>query len=206
MISPNRFRCDRWVELIPICLVLWLFAGAPTDYALAGNPTEVIVNVYRLPVVGKALPVYHAGVVVGDTEYFFGDQNKVLTCKPRGASWEFHRSIRRTTRKSSIDVHATLLKTIHEWNGTRYELTSHNCVDFVNDFLRRLELKPIDREYSRNSGFKKLDVVPGVSVLTELGKHSPSVEEAIKEDLKKIERLPQDTKREVSKLWRNIFH
>ncbi len=206
MISLNRFRCDRWVGLIPICLVLWLLAATTTGHALAGNPTEVTVNVYRLPVVGKALPVYHAGVVVGDTEYFFGDQNKVLTCKPRGAGWEFHRSIRRTTRKSSIDVHATLSKTIREWNGTRYELTSHNCVDFVNDFLRRLELEPIDREYSRNSGFKKLDVVPGVGVLTELGKHSPRMEEAIKEDLKKIERLPQDTKREVSKLWRNIFH
>ncbi|XZE32472.1 hypothetical protein SH501x_003220 [Pirellulaceae bacterium SH501] len=200
----------HWIlkfSALPIVLLCGLISGTLLLQPLrAGGDTQTVVhvNVYRLPHIGRAIPVYHAGIVIGGKEYFFDDRNQVTVIQPRDMDWELVRTIQRVSPMSREEVDSVLDDVIRSWTGSRYDLSAHNCIDFANDVLTRLLAPMIDSEYRLNSGLRKLDYLPGVTLVLEGAKRSPQIENALIKEQGKFSRLPTDIQREASKAWRQV--
>lgn len=194
-------------------------ANAPSTAAT----TTVTVNVYKIVtpplkemlgvggIVGEAqlggAPLWHSGIVFDGQEYFFHSTDRVEVTEPLGMKDTIHhRTISRRVSHSAAAVRVILDECIREANGQRYDLTANNCNCFVDRVLKRLGSEGLDREYLEASGLARVGrQLPGGAtigvVLTGLatGNHG-SLEAAAKEDLSRVERLPQDIVAETERV------
>ncbi len=189
----------KWFAVTTVFLTPGALASASQPGAKVQPNSEVEVNIYAK---GPG-PVYHAGIVIGQAEHYFDSDNHVKAGDVRHIhGWHHIRTVRRTVAKTHEQVVESFNKVRSEWDGTRYDLTQHSCVWFVQAVLEELQVEGLDREYLRNSGFQKIGLVPGSSTLTELlklknGADSVRLVEAGTADLEKLARLPEDTLRET---------
>jgi hypothetical protein len=179
--------------------LLAMFFAAETS-TCASQREVVEVNIYS-----KLGPVYHAGIVIGKTEYYFDSDNHVKSSGEvrQVHGWRYTRTVRRSVAMSHKQVVESFKKVRDQWDGTRYDLLQHSCIWFVQSVLDELQVEGLDREYLHNSGFQKICLVPGASTLTELlklknGPKSVRLIEAGAADLQKLARFPKDTLREAN--------
>lgn len=175
--------------------------------------TTVTVNVYKLKIGGNGVaPLWHSGVVINNKEYSFDDTGEVRTCKPgKFGHGKHHRTIVREVFKDSDYVQDVFDKHRSEWEGSRYSLTQHNCNLFVEGFLAKLGVEGLDREYLDCSGLAKFLRQMPIAVAEELLKQAnlgeirgKELEEAIREDVARLRRLPNDMKEEANRAGKTI--
>eukprot|EP01128_Nolandella_sp_AFSM9_P006838 TRINITY_DN359_c1_g1_i1.p1 TRINITY_DN359_c1_g1~~TRINITY_DN359_c1_g1_i1.p1 ORF type:complete len:986 (+),score=228.81 TRINITY_DN359_c1_g1_i1:26-2959(+) len=131
---------------------------------------EVIANVYDLTIEQTSLTklnrstlslgfgAFHAGVVVHGKEFSFGGKRGIHAVDPGQSMNGILRSSLKlgfTTRTSS-DVEYILGLLREKFMATSYQVSSHNCNDFCNAFLRELgvpTLPPWVNRLARFAGF-----------------------------------------------------
>jgi len=143
----------------------WEMFRVVSPEAANEEETRIEVNVYKI---GTA-PLWHTGTVIDGREYYFQTNNRVQECAPRGMGLPMHRTIVRFVPGSLQRVKSILGQVSGRWNGTRYDLTSHNCNFFTNDLLTALGTTGLDREYMDASQMAKvLRQTPGSSTVQEV--------------------------------------
>ncbi len=101
----------------------------------------VYVQVYRI---GGVAPLWHTGIEIAGTEYYFYDGNSVRTCPPRKMKRSRvtpHRTIAVQVVGTWDEVEVVRSRVANEWHDTRYDLFDHNCNYFVNDMLLALSAR-----------------------------------------------------------------
>lgn len=180
------------------------FRVVSPEYA-NGESYRVVVNVYKI---GTA-PLWHSGTVIDGREYYFQTSNRVESTTPKGMALKHHRTIVRFVPGNKDRAIAALDKVKSKWEGTRYDVASHNCNYFTNDLLAALGTSGLDGEYIQASGLAQLGKnVPGGATAQELlVKWPPNdkrLDEAAMEDLRRLAHLPRDTVNEVKRLGDTI--
>jgi hypothetical protein len=164
--------------------------------------TRVVVNVYKI----VSAPFWHTGTVIDGREYYFQTNNKVETCKTpkKCLDVKFHRAMVRFVPGNAKRVEAVRAGVASRWNGTRYDVTGHNCNFFTDDLLQSLGAPGLDQEYLNASGIAKgVRQVPGGATAQELIVKWPikdkRMDKAFMDDVQQLARLPDDTRKEIEK-------
>ncbi|MGP3788508.1 hypothetical protein [Paenibacillus sp. 1A_MP2] len=98
---------------------------------------------------------------------------------------------------------------INTWNGTRYDVTGHNCNFFTNALLIALGAPGLDQEYLEASGIAKgLNQIPGTTLLQEVPVKWPisdkRLDVAFMDEIRKLARLPEDIVSEVERFSKRL--
>ena len=110
----------------------------------------VILHVYQ-PGPDEQSPigmVYHSGVEVYGSEYYYGGGATSGTgiavqkpkSQPRGSNWQYYQShtICKNINKSRQQVREIVVELRQEWKAKDYHLTSNNCNHFSDTFVKSL--------------------------------------------------------------------
>ncbi|MFB8425032.1 hypothetical protein ACFC4S_23735 [Priestia megaterium] len=160
--------------------------------------TQIEVNVYKI----VSAPFWHTGTVIDGKEYYFDTSNQVETTTPQGTSLTHHRKMVRLVPGNLNAVKLKLDTVIGRWNGTRYDLSEHNCNFFTDDLIKSLGAPGLDQEYLRASGLAiGLSSIPGGALTQELlVKWPPNdkrLDSSFMEDLERLADVPNNIKAEI---------
>lgn len=115
-----------------------------------GDAVSVILHVYQ-PGGDEQSPigmVYHSGVEVYGSEYYYGGGSSSGTgiavqkpkSQPRGSKWEYYQShiICKNINKSRQQVREIIAELRQDWKAKDYHLTKNNCNHFSDTFVKAL--------------------------------------------------------------------
>lgn len=177
-----------------------------------GDQTRIEVNVYKLGVTRVTPdgiePIWHTGTVIG-REWYFNDTERVIDCDPGGGPGAHHRTMIRLIPGNMERAITIRESVIARWNGTRYNVSNHNCNFFTDDLLQSLSAPGLDQEYLDASGVAKgLREIPGGATVQELVVKWPladkRLDQAFMEDLRRLAHLPADVRDELGRIGGQI--
>eukprot|EP01083_Nonionella_stella_P179853 639688_1 len=123
---------------------------ANDDSSGNSDAVPVILHVYQPPPEEQSPVgmVYHSGVEVYNSEYYYGGGNAngtgVLVQKPksqpRGSKWVYYNSytISKNINKTREEVREIIALIRNEWRAKDYHLTTNNCNHFSDAFVKAL--------------------------------------------------------------------
>jgi len=145
-----------------------------------------------------ALDCVHTGIVMDGTEYYFHCTNHVERCRPgNGPGSLFGTQTVNIVDEPSIAM-LRLQPVINGFNGTRYDLLTHNCNNFADAALRALSGVGIDPSHLNQKGIQKAVGAipftaighPSIPLLFEAGKlisgGNPRFDVAVADDVRKV--------------------
>jgi hypothetical protein len=193
---------------------VWEQFRAVTPEKADGEVCRVDVNVYKI---GTA-PFWHTGTVIAGREFYFDTNNRVREVSPKGMKLNFHRQMTRFVPGNIEHANVSLDAVRSRWDGSRYDVASHNCNWFTNELLAELGAAGLDDEYLQASGIAQIAKnVPGEATAQEILVKWPvddkRLDEAAMEDLRRLTHVPEDLVTEIKGLggsisteWKRLLH